>query len=119
MMKKAYLLIYSNHTASRETIKKWAESDPKIIFWRYDLPNTFCLISENPAEELRASMEKFINRSLDGIIVEMNVDYALNSDKISGNMPPHFWHLVAEKEPLSEELYEEVWGKNKKDNNKK
>ena len=51
-MKRSYLLIYSDRIGTREAIRDFLDDRAEILHWRYDLPNTFYLISNLSAEEL-------------------------------------------------------------------
>ncbi len=51
-MRKSYLFIYDDKVGSREDVKKYLDSLSQIINWRYDLPNSFYLVSELSAEEI-------------------------------------------------------------------
>ncbi len=47
-----YLFIYSNDFGDREAVKTILNGMPEIVDWRYDLPNTFYLESEEEADKL-------------------------------------------------------------------
>lgn len=47
-----YLLIYDIDTADRETMKTHLNSMPEIKNWRYDMPNSFFLHSNETANKL-------------------------------------------------------------------
>ena len=51
-MSKTYILVYDDELGNRETIKRFVDSRPEIISWRYDLPNSFYLISDLEARAL-------------------------------------------------------------------
>lgn len=55
-MKKAYLLAYSNELGTREQVRDALDANPLIENWRYDLPNSFYLISETSSKELANSI---------------------------------------------------------------
>lgn len=47
-----YLLIYDADTADRETMKTHLSSMREILNWRYDMPNSFFLHSNESADKL-------------------------------------------------------------------
>ena len=52
MKRRSYLFIYGDPLGSREAITEFLNSRPEILYWRYDMPNTFYLISEKIAARL-------------------------------------------------------------------
>ena len=55
-MRLAYIFVYSDGVGTREEVKAVLNKIPEIITWRYDMPNTFYVISESPAHVIS---EKF------------------------------------------------------------
>jgi hypothetical protein len=51
-MARAYLFIYGPTFGDRNAVKKVLNQIPEITLWRYDLPNTYYLISDLLADEL-------------------------------------------------------------------
>ena len=47
-----YILIYDNETADRETMKEYLKSLPEILSWRFDMPNSFFIYSNESANKL-------------------------------------------------------------------
>ncbi len=88
-MKKAYLLIYSSELGTREDVKSWANALP-VITWRYDLPNTFYLISEASASELYESLIAKLGKKGRFLIIEAG-------ENRQGLLPPNTWHLLRMK----------------------
>lgn len=58
-MTRAYLLIYDHEVGAREEVREFLDEQPKILDWRYDLPNTFYLISDLSAEGLYEIFQNF------------------------------------------------------------
>lgn len=54
-MARLYILVYSDVIGDRESVKKILCSMSEIIRWRYDMPNSFYIISSNSAQELSAA----------------------------------------------------------------
>lgn len=88
-MKKAYLLIYTAEVGTREEIKSWANERP-VITWRYDLPNTFYLISEASASELYESLIAKLGKRGRFLIIEAG-------ENRQGLLPPDTWYLLRTK----------------------
>ena len=89
-MKKAYLFIYGSTVGSRETVKEWLNNIPEITHWRFDLPNTFYLISELSAEDLTDKILQRTGKNVRFIISE----YSENSQ---GWLPQESWYLLNNK----------------------
>lgn len=47
-----YILVYDNETADREKMKSYLDAMPEILSWRYDMPNSFFLYSNESANRL-------------------------------------------------------------------
>ena len=56
-MKRAYLLLYNDDVGTRDAIKHYIDNDPLVLFWRYDLPYSFYIISNSSAQELAESFQ--------------------------------------------------------------
>jgi hypothetical protein len=88
-MRRAYLLAYSGTLGSREDVKSILEGLREVVNWRYDLPNTFYLISDNSAEELADAIHR---AAKDGrfIVVEIGPNH-------QGWLTPDSWYLINHK----------------------
>jgi len=95
-MRAAYILIYSDETGSRESIKAWADSEEMVKIWRYDLPNTFYLISENSAQELSDSLGVHLGGRGRYLIVEAG-------ENRQGRLPKETWFLLRNKKKMPKE----------------
>lgn len=89
-MRKAYVLIYSEATGGREAIRNWADQEASVLHWRYDMPNSFYLISEASAADLSASLTSFIGKKGRHLIMEV-------SDNRQGILPKDTWYLLRNK----------------------
>ena len=88
-MRKAYLFVYSNDLGTREIVKNAVDSIESIILWRYDLPNSFYLISTSSAIELSKTIRMKLGDKR-FIITE------ISSNK-QGWLPQKSWHLINNK----------------------
>jgi len=89
-MKKAYLLVYSDSLGSRDQVKDCVDSIRKIIYWRYDMPNCFYLISEYDADEISESIREYSGNKGRFIVVEV-------TDNKQGWLPSKTWYLLNNK----------------------
>jgi hypothetical protein len=89
-MKKAYLLLFSNEFASRDAVKIFANASPLVYTWRYDLPNSFYLISENSAREIAEGLQRAIGNKNRFIVTEINENHW-------GWLPDDTWYLIKNK----------------------
>ena len=67
MTRRPYILIYNDDLGTREEIKTFLDQHEEIINWRYDLPNTFYLVSEKSAKELYEIMKSGLNTKRRGV----------------------------------------------------
>ena len=89
-MRKAYVLIYSDGTGGRETIRAWVNQEPLVLHWRYDMPHSFYLISEGSAAELSKSLRAYTGERGRFLIVEA-------SENRYGWLPSETWYLLQNK----------------------
>lgn len=59
-MSKAYLFVYDQTTGDREKVKAVLNGISMVNKWRYDMPNTFYIISDYTAEQLARAIRKSI-----------------------------------------------------------
>lgn len=91
-MRRAYIFVYSEHLGAREEMKKILDSIPQIVNWRFELPNSFYLISESTAQQLCDLIaDKCGEKAKRGFLVaEINANRQGFLDKES-------WTLLTEK----------------------
>lgn len=90
-MRKAYIFIFSDGTGGRETVKAWANREPAVLHWRYDMPHSFYLISEQDAAELSTSFINFNGKKGRFLIIEAG-------DNRQGLLPNETWYLLRNKQ---------------------
>ena len=91
-MRKVYLFVYSNDLGTREIVKNTVDSIESIILWRYDLPNSFYLVSTSSAIELSEKIRMKLGDKR-FIITE------ISSNK-QGWLPKKSWHLINHKKKM-------------------
>jgi hypothetical protein len=89
-MRKAYLFIYSDATGGRDAIRAWANNEPAVLHWRFDMPHSFYIISEQEASELAASFTNFNGKKGRFLIVEAG-------ENRQGLLPKETWYLLRHK----------------------
>ena len=89
-MKKSYLFIYSNKFGSRDDVRDLISNTYEIITWRYDIPNSFYLVSESSADDLSEKFLKYSNEEGLFLIVEIKDNY-------QGWLPERSWSLINDK----------------------
>ena len=88
-MNKALLLVYANNLGTREEVKGVIDDMPEIKIWRFDMPNSFYLISpETPSALSKKLREKLPNGRF--LISEI-------SENVQGFLPKQSWHLIQNK----------------------
>jgi len=89
-MRKIYLFIYNDDAGNREDIKSIFNSMKTIITWRFDIPHSFYIVSENSAVEL---YDEFIQaHGTNGRF--MFIECTANKQ---GQMLPDTWYLLNNK----------------------
>jgi len=88
-MKKSFLLAYSDTLGSRDRVKEFLEAMPEIIHWRYDMDNSFYIVSEKSAKELAQEIRIRSGESGRFIIVELETYF--------GWLTNESWYLIKEK----------------------
>ena len=90
-MTKSYLLVYNDEYSYRENLIEVLNKCSTIIFWRYDMQNTFYLTSENTAFEISDELSRYINSSNGKYIV---LEYNGNAQ---GILTKESWYLLNNK----------------------
>ena len=86
-MRRAYLLIYSDGVGDREAVRAWANEEPAVLHWRYDMPHAFYIISEQSAAYLSESFKMRNGKKGRFLFVEA-------SDNRQGRLPAETWYLL-------------------------
>lgn len=86
-MARAYVLIYSDMLGTREEVRDFIDGIPEITFWRYDLPNTFYLVSELSADELSDVVQGLNRKRARFLVIEVG------SNK-QGWLPRETWSVL-------------------------
>jgi hypothetical protein len=89
-VRKAYLFLYSDATGGRDVVRSWANREPSVLHWRYDMPHSYYIISERSAAELAQSFTSFNGKKGRFLIIEA-------SDNRQGLLPPETWYLLRHK----------------------
>ena len=88
---KAYLFIYSDLVGTREKVQTTLDSMSSVNTWRYDLPNSFYVISSSTSQELANEFEQKLPTQGRFIFAEYN---GFNSQ---GRLSDESWHLLNNK----------------------
>ncbi len=88
-MRKSYLLVYSNSLGTRDQVKNCLSSIKEVLTWRFDMPNSFYIISENSADEIARSIRNTLGKGR-FILTE------ISSNK-QGWLPSESWYLINNK----------------------
>lgn len=92
MNNKSYIFIYNNSLGTREEIKCILDSLPEILHWRFELPYTFFLVSEETANGLAKKIQKVLGDNGKFLLSE----YSENSQ---GLLSEKSWRFLESKEP--------------------
>ena len=88
-MSKTYILVYDDKVGSRESVKSFLNKQPEIKSWRFDLPNTFYLISDLSAHDLATRLQKLTQRQEGKRFIIAHL-----SDDIQGWLPRDTWDFI-------------------------
>lgn len=61
-MRKAYILVYSDKLGTREEVKNCLDNIKQVNTWRFDIPNSFYIISDYSANELAEAIHEFTGK---------------------------------------------------------
>ena len=92
-MKRLYILLYSDDAGTREQMRDAVDACPLIYTWRYELPNSFFIVSESNATLIAMSL-RGMRPAGQIIVAEVGPDYWGYSSSAT-------WYLFANKEILS------------------
>jgi len=88
-----YLLVYSNSFGDRDELSAYFSSCSYIEHWRYDLPNSFYLVSEETAFELGERFKQQFPKAR-YLLVEI-------TDNRQGWLPKDTWDFIHKYEEES------------------
>ena len=91
MTKKAYIFIYDDDVGTRSEVKDFVDSRPEVLFWRYDMPSSFYLISEHSASEIARKISSMTEHEGRFLVAE------IKSNK-QDCLPGRTWKLLNEKQ---------------------
>ncbi len=87
---KAYLLVYTD-ALERTEVRKIIKSMNTVSKWRYDLPNSFYLISYSSAQEISDEFrDAFGGKNYRFLVTEIGKNK-------QGWLPKETWHLINKK----------------------
>ncbi|MEE4291174.1 MAG: hypothetical protein V2J13_05465 [Cycloclasticus sp.] len=89
-MRRAYLFIYDSKVGSRDEVKEVFNSMQRVYTWRFDMPNTFYIISDSSAEELYDEFIQFNGKKGKFMFIEASTNR-------QGLMLSDTWHLLTHK----------------------
>lgn len=90
-MSYAYVLIYSNALGTRQEVKDYLDNIPEILDWRYDMPNAFYIVSDEPDADVLAA--KLMEQAPEGASFLL-LGYTDNSQ---GLLSKETWSLLNNK----------------------
>ncbi|WP_421920101.1 hypothetical protein [Marinifilum sp.] len=88
-MRKAYLFVYSDNLGTRDEVKNCMDNIPEVYTWRYDMPNSFYIISEYSADEIARAINSYTGKTR-FIVSEI-------TDNKQGWLSEDTWYLINNK----------------------
>lgn len=89
-MRKVYLFIYNDDAGTRDELKNTINLMKTVITWRFDIPHSFYIISENSATELYDEFSKTHGTKGRYMFIECTANK-------QGQMLPDTWYLLNNK----------------------
>jgi hypothetical protein len=89
-MTKSYLFVYNDEVGTRDQVKEILNRMKIVVYWRYDMPNLFYVVSNNSAFELASEFEKLKGTSGRFIFSEYN-------GNAQGRLTGESWYLLNNK----------------------
>lgn len=86
---KTYLFVYANSLGDRERVKGMLSLMPEVSHWRYDMPNSFYIMSDCSAQEL---VDAIANK-VGGQGVKRFIITEI-SDNRQGYLPRETWNFI-------------------------
>lgn len=90
-MKKSYLFVYNPSLGTREEVKEFIDSCGEISSWRYELLNTYFIVSEMNANDLYELVSGHFGEGKGIFIIS---EYVNNSQ---GLLTERSWRLLNDK----------------------
>lgn len=87
-MRRIYLFVYSDLMGDREAMIKLVDSIPQILDWRYDMPNSFYIISE----EMSDTLSDLIYSNCSGSHIRFIISEVPNNRQ--GFLPGKTWEFI-------------------------
>lgn len=87
---KAYLFVYSDVVGTREEVQAALESMSTVATWRYDMPNSFYIVSSSSSQELSDEFERKLPNKGRYIFAEYN-------GNAQGRLTEESWYLLNNK----------------------
>ena len=94
-MKKAYLLVYGPSLGTREELEICLNGLAQVLDWRYDLPQSFYILSVESSEKLADLIYETMGRKGRFIIAEVN-------ENSNGYLPKASWYLLRNRQRMPE-----------------
>ena len=93
-MRKVYLLVYSSSLGNREEVRACIKSLPEIITWRYDMPNTFYMVSEFEAQDISDAIRKYFTGKGRFLVTEV-------TENRQGLLLKKTWYFIKNKKVIA------------------
>ena len=88
-MRRSYLLVYSDSLGTRDQVKNCLSDIEEVTTWRYDMPNSFYVISDYSADEVARAIRENLGKGR-FLLTE------ISSNK-QGWLPNETWYLINNK----------------------
>ena|SRR5258707_5855735 len=92
-MRKTYLFVFSPSLGTHEQVLKCVQTLPSMVYWRYEMPNTFYLVSDFDANAIALQIMNYFNNQ--GLFVVTQISSSVNDTQ--GWISKASWHLIHNK----------------------
>jgi hypothetical protein len=92
-MRRAYLFVFSPSLGTQEQVRRCVQGLRSMVYWRYDMPNAFYIVSDSDANSIAVDIIRHFNNDGHFIITQINP----NTNDTQGWLPKASWHLINNK----------------------
>lgn len=90
MTRHAYVFLYDDRVGTREEVKDYIDRLPEVLNWRFDLPNSFYIVSQCSADELAEKIQEFTDGNGRFLVLEV-------TGNKQGWLPRRTWNMINKK----------------------
>lgn len=91
-MKKSYIFIFNSKLGTNEEVKNFLNTCDQITTWRSEIPNSFFIVSELPAQKLYDFVVNYFGQKAGAYLIAEYVP-----ENSQGLLTKRSWHVLNER----------------------